>query len=623
MDLWVNGWFPGNDSYIASARDKVEVVGFEVKGGALQGYMVDKKTADSLSITSLADFTKPSVVKAFDSDGNGKAELIGCNPNWLCAEVIEHHLEVYGLSDTVEQIQGDYSPLMAETVANYKTGQPILFYTWTPNWTVGVLSPGQDVIWIGVPFASLPSELSAFEDQTTVQGITGCVSDPCPLGFAPSDIRAVANKAFLDANPAVRSILASVSIPRADISAQNALMFAGEDDNDDIRHHAEVWIENHQALVDQWLEDAMAAHTASGLPDSSETAAATAVSSEAQAAEQPVLQVATKTFEPFVIYDAKSNQYTGFSIELWDKLAAEMGVKYELYGVNSIAKLLDEVERGAADVATAGIGITSQREQYLNFSQPFFESGLQIMIRGTDDGGLWGNSLMPLISAIFSPQLLNALGFLFLALLISAHIIWFLERKHNPGFPESYLNGIWESFWWSAVTVTTVGYGDKTPRSVIGRLFGLFWMFAGLFILAYFTAGIATTFALQEVQGYITGAEDLRGKQVATIKKSTAEEYLTWQGISAKTYDLEEDAYNALIAGEVDALVYDAPALQYYALHEGQGQVKMVGTVFQKQNYGLALHAESPYTEQINLALLRLIERGDYQELYQKWFGRE
>lgn len=626
MDLWVNGWFPSHDVFVEPVKDQVEILGFEVKGGALQGYMVDKKSAEALSITTLADFTRPEVVEAFDFDNNGKADLIGCNRGWGCELIIEHHLDAYELRATVEHIQADYSSLIGSTIKQYnKAHRPIFFYNWTPNWTMGVLTPAEDVVWVGVPFPSLPGTQSAFEEQVTIKGVPGCVADPsssedaCALGFPPNDIQAVGNKAFLQANPAVRSLLESVVIPLEDISAQNALLFEGEDDNHDIRRHAKTWIANHRALVDQWLEDAQAAHVASGqqtLTPSTPTA------EDTSPVERPILHVATKAFEPFVIYDLKTRQYTGFSIELWEKLAEEIKVEYSLYGVNSVAKLLDEVERGAADIATAGIGITSQREQYLNFSHPYFESGLQIMVADKDNG-LWDNSLTLLFSVIFSRPMFNILLFLFITLLISAHIIWFFEKDQNPEFPQPYKKGIWESFWWSAVTVTTVGYGDKTPKSLVGRLFGLVWMFVGLFVLGYFTAGVAATFAVQEVEGHITNPDDLFGKQVATIERSTAAEYLERQGIRHQTFEHEEVAYKALIAGQVDAMVYDAPVLQHYASHEGSGQVKVVGVVFQAQNYGITLPVDSPYREDINLALLRLMERGEYQELYHKWFGGE
>lgn len=625
VDVWVNGWFPLHNNFInqSSVQGNVDVIGYQVGAGALQGYLVDKETAEAYDITTLADLQDPEIAAIFDADGNGLADLIGCNEGWGCEPVVDHHIDAYDLQETVEQIQGDYSPLMADTVERYERGEPILFYTWTPNWTVGTLVPGEDVIWLEVPFASMPAGQTATEDEIAVDGVRGCVDDPCAMGFPPNDIRVVANSTFLDENPAARMLLASVEIPLSDIHDQNARMLAGEDDEEAIHSHAVEWIQDNATVVENWLTPAQEIARANGITPPSDDAGSDAeiapVSGTDTDGEDDTLRVVTQRFEPFVIYE--NREYTGFSIELWDLIAEEMGVDYELYGVNTIAKMLDEVERDAADVATAGIGITSKRERNLDFSHPYFESGFQIMVRDTS-GGLFHGLLPALLSTVFAPELLFVLGLLLFSLILAAHIIWLLERRHNPEFPDSYLRGIWESVWWAAVTITTVGYGDKTPKKRLGRLFGLIWIFAGYFVFAYFTASVTSTITLQELAGQINGPEDLPGKTVATVSRSAAADYLNRQGLRTREFDDIDDAYSALENDSVDAIVYDAPVLQYYASHDGQGQVRVVGLVFQELNYGIATQFDSPYRKRINLALLRLIETGQYQELYDTWFGR-
>jgi ABC-type proline/glycine betaine transport system substrate-binding protein len=609
--MWVNGWFPSNYFEDERIRNKVEAVGFEVKAGALQGYLVDKRSADTFGITSLSDFKDPAIAAVFDQDGNGKADLIGCDPGWFCETVIEHHLDAYGLRDTVEHVQGDYSPLIANTIARYKHGEPVFFYTWTPNWTIGSLVPGKDVVWIQVPFPSLPEGHQDKENLITVDGVPGCVADPCAMGFPPSDIRVVGNKDFLKQNPAVRRLAEAVELPLEDINAQNARMIDGEDDDEDIRRHAREWIHKNRRKVDQWLKTARAGKA----PIRKLT---TRVRLDDEKQKEKPLRVATQRLAPFVIY--RNRRYTGFSIELWEKVADEMGVNYELYGVNTIAKLLDEVKRGAADLAIAGIGITSKREQNLDFSHHFFESGLQIMVSKDFDTPL-GAIFAKVFSILFSPGLAYGIGLFLMALLVAAHIIWLLERRHNPQFSRGYFDGIWQSIWWAVVTVTTVGYGDKTPKGKMGRLFGLIWILAGYFVFAYFTASVTTTVALKELRGAINGPQDLFGKQVATVEKSPASDYLAAQGL--KTVKLEdiEKAYHLLETGEVDAVVYDAPVLQHFASQRGKGRVKVVGLIFQKQSYGIALQVDSLYREEINIALLRLVENGVYKEVHDKWFG--
>ena len=240
VDLWVNGWFPSHNVFLKQddVGGLVAPVGLEVTDGALQGYLVDKRTADRLGITGLEDLKRPEVSAAFDRDGNGKADLIGCNVGWGCERVIEHHLGAYDLRATVEHVQGDYSPLMDAAIDRYRQGEPLLFYTWTPNWTAGQLVPGRDVVWLQAPFPSLPNDQQALGSQTVIPNVPGCPSNPCALGFPPNDIRGVANIRFLERRPDVRKLLESVKIPLADISRQNARMIEGEDTYDDIRRHA-------------------------------------------------------------------------------------------------------------------------------------------------------------------------------------------------------------------------------------------------------------------------------------------------------------------------------------------------------------------------------------------------
>jgi glycine betaine/proline transport system substrate-binding protein len=259
VDFWVEGWFPLHNEYRDTFENDASVIGYVAEGGALQGYLVDKKSAEEHAIDNLEDLKDPEIAALFDADGDGKADLVACPPGWGCELVIEHQMDAYELGDTVNTIKASYSASMADALARYQQGEPILFYTWTPNWTVGMLKPGEDVVWIGVPFPSLPDEQKEFEDQTTVEGVTGCVDDPCEMGWPANDIQPVANNQFLEENPAAKQLFEVASIPLDDIFAQNAKMFDGEDSEADLERHAEEWIENNREQVDQWLEEARAA----------------------------------------------------------------------------------------------------------------------------------------------------------------------------------------------------------------------------------------------------------------------------------------------------------------------------------------------------------------------------
>lgn len=257
VDYWTNGWFPNHVSQMPKGSDdKVEIVGYVVKAGGLQGYLVSKRDVDKYNIKSLDDFKRPEVMKAFDSNGDGKADLTACPPGWGCEKVITHHFDVYGLDDYINPIKAGYSASMADTLARYKSGEPIFFYTWAPNWTIGMLKPGKDVMWINVPFIDPLESQEAGKDRMTVSGIEGAVSDPLKAGFVVSDIQVVANKKFLEANPAAKKFFEVFTLPLSDINAQNTRMENGEKSQADIERHAQEWISAHQATWDGWLEQA-------------------------------------------------------------------------------------------------------------------------------------------------------------------------------------------------------------------------------------------------------------------------------------------------------------------------------------------------------------------------------
>ena len=261
-DFWVNGWFPLHATYLErelvtgqEVSLPVSPVGLQAGDGALQGYLVDARTAQEMSLTSMTDFTDPAVAEAFDADGDGKADLVGCNDGWGCNTAISEHLTTLEWGANVEQQVGDYSELIEGVVDNIASGEPALFYTWTPNWTIDVLVPGEDVVWLESP------PLPRVEGSTEVEVLPGCAApQPCQLGWVANDIRVVANDDFLETHPAARRLFELVEIPPADIAAQNARMHAaGDYAESDIIQDAADWIERNRDDVDMWLEEAQSA----------------------------------------------------------------------------------------------------------------------------------------------------------------------------------------------------------------------------------------------------------------------------------------------------------------------------------------------------------------------------
>jgi glycine betaine/proline transport system substrate-binding protein len=257
LDYWCNGWFPMHNEQLPDDwAEKGEKVGYVAKAGGLQGYLVSKRDVEKYNIKSLDDFKRDEVKKAFDKNGDGKADLTACPPGWGCEKAIAFHMKAYGLEDAINPVKASYEAGMASAIGSYKNGEPVFFYTWTPNWTVFKFQPGKDVMWINVP-EIIPSEAQkSAVDRMTVSGVKGAVTDPIKLGFVVSDIRIFANKKMLDENPAAKKFFEVFTLPLLDINAQNTKMNEGEKSQRYIEKHVDEWIANNQDKWNGWLEAA-------------------------------------------------------------------------------------------------------------------------------------------------------------------------------------------------------------------------------------------------------------------------------------------------------------------------------------------------------------------------------
>ncbi len=326
------------------------------------------------------------------------------------------------------------------------------------------------------------------------------------------------------------------------------------------------------------------------------------------------LTVATVNRPPFSMVE--NGVDTGFSMELLGALSEALS--WEDYTIDRKAQfgdMLDAAQTGAADLAVANISITSAREATMDFSQPIFESGLQIMVPRESSNNL------AMLRAILSPDLLLAIVVAFFLLVGGGMTMWFFERRAQPYFDRTADEAWFPSFWWALNLVVNGGFEERVPRTIFGRLFAVVLVISSLFVVSLFVAKITSVMTVEAITGSVNSVNDLYGREVATVSGSTAAGFLERRDVDFVGFPGLAPMLAEFEAGNFDAVVFDAPVLSYYVNTQGAEIGTLAGPIFLRENYGIVFPTGSPLVENVNQALLALREDGTYDAIYRKWFG--
>jgi ABC-type amino acid transport substrate-binding protein len=327
--------------------------------------------------------------------------------------------------------------------------------------------------------------------------------------------------------------------------------------------------------------------------------------------EKPPL-VAVEVMAPCVM---KSDEgYTGFEIELWEEISKELGLEFSYYETNMDGIFRDLIE-GRSQVGFSCITITHEREERVDFSHHTLDSGLRILVSNKKEFSLIGP-----VKSLFSPLVMKALAYLGIFLIVCGHVFWWVEKgKHTISV--NYFPGIFQAFWYVMVTMTTVGYGDIVPRKWVGRVMAFLVMLIGIGFFGWAIAQLSSAITLQKLHSDITDEHDLRNKMVATVAGTTSVAALDDLGAIVVPVKVIDQAIEKLLQHKVDAVVFDSPTILYYAHNEAAGKVAVVGDLFDLQYYGFLFPQGSELREPVNRALLKMHETGQYDKIFNKWFG--
>lgn len=330
--------------------------------------------------------------------------------------------------------------------------------------------------------------------------------------------------------------------------------------------------------------------------------------------EPAKLTVATRQVLPFASR-RPDGTWEGLSIELWEEISARLGLKSEFREMG-LQEMLAAVGSGQADAAVGALTITSEREHGVDFSHPFLSAGLGIAVRRDGRSG-W----LAVVRRVVSGPFLTLMGGLLGLLLLVGALTWLVEKRSNQQFGGTIAEGIGSGFWWSVVTMTTVGYGDKAPQTCTGRALAVVWMLTSVIMVSSFTASITSALTVGELSGVVQGPGDLARVRALTAQGSTSEQFLVKHRYAHEALPSLSQALDQLVEQGADAVVYDAPILRHRVLHGYADRLEVLPGSFEPQDYGIAFPTGSALREPVNQQLLKLLREPLWQDVLFRYLG--
>lgn len=327
--------------------------------------------------------------------------------------------------------------------------------------------------------------------------------------------------------------------------------------------------------------------------------------------------VATRDLTPFVMNQNAIR--TGFTIDLLNEIAKHTEWRYTYVDFDNVQGLLGAVADGRADLGAAAVSITADRAKQFDFSQPMLNAGLQIIAPVSNTERVQPG-LIDFLKLLFSKTMAVWLWAALVLTILPAHIIWVMDRGDPESMvSKSYFPGIFQSFGLGLGMLAAAPF--DSPRQWPIRTITILWTFISIIFIAHYTAILTTNLTVERIKSQISSPTDLVGKRVCTVVNTTSAPALSKIGVQHTAAQQIEDCYTGLENGSFDAVVFDAPVLQYYVAHRGAGIADVAGPIFKNEDYGIVFPIGSDLRRQFDDALLSVQEDGEFDRLKHKWFG--
>ena len=329
--------------------------------------------------------------------------------------------------------------------------------------------------------------------------------------------------------------------------------------------------------------------------------------------EEETLSVGVTNSPPFIIIE--DDEITGLTIDLWNVISDSLDIDYHFVKTD-VNDVMTNIYEGEVNISIAPMAISSAHADSTFYTQPFYITTMCVAVENHYESGFETR-----VKNLFSLSFLKTIGLLLFINLCIGTLIWVAERKDNPAFSDKMLNGIIDGFWWSWVTMTTVGYGDKSPLSRNGKILGTIWMLVAILIISGFTATISSELTTKRLQNNVSSIHDLHKMKVGCLEGRNTAIYLDYKHIKHKQYKTFDDAFDAMEKGEINALVDDGATLNYYFKKKEREMLKKITLIELPNNkeYYCFMSTQPYLVNRINPYLLGFLESEQWNRLLRKY----
>ncbi len=312
------------------------------------------------------------------------------------------------------------------------------------------------------------------------------------------------------------------------------------------------------------------------------------------------LAVALKEAPPFVM-KRDDGSFHGIGVDLWRRLADRLKLRYHFIEQPDAPALIKGVAEGSYDASFGALSVTAERARLVDFTQPFFATGLGIAVPSGE------SKLFSVSRILLSRDFLQAVSILIGIALGVGFLVWLFERRRTMHF-KGGLRGLGTGFWWSAVAMTQAGAAQDAPATLPGRFVAICWMIVSIIVITVFTASITSKLTRQELKGAIQGLDDLRFVRVGAAQGAATVGYLDRERVSHRTFASPQEGLRALQEGRIEAFVYDRPLLNWIVMQNFPETLRVLDFTMDSLNYAIALPRGAPLMHRLNIAVLEETE---------------